>query len=295
MRTKFVCFLTIRSGASMSDKIAVQLGDVQKTLFLPLWGRAVESKKKDPLLRDARALDVMNKIEFDFSPLTNNVKSLTQLGWIQRSLLMDQTIRGFMERYPSATIVNIGCGLDTTFERVDNGLIRWFDLDLPDVIALRKTLIPESDRSRMIASSFLEEGWWGALIKSEHVLFVAAGVFYYHEESEIRGFFRRLLHQFPGSEMVFDICSPFGMRVANKIVISASGLGEKSFLKWGLKDAREIERWDRGIRILREQYYFRKVKKGFTFRDRVQGLISDALKTQWLIHLRFSTQAEMMD
>ena len=276
----------------MSDKIAVQLGSVQKTLLLPLWGRAVETKKENPLLRDAKALEVIDKIEFDFSPLTKNMKSLTQLGWIRRSLLIDQAIRGFIERHPSATIVNIGCGLDTTFERVDNGLIRWFDLDLPDVIALRKTLLSESNRSRMIASSFMEEDWLGPLKGSGPVLFVAAGVFYYHEESQIREFFRRLLHQFPGSEIVFDICSPLGMRIANKIVISASGLDEKSFLQWGLKDAREFERWDKGIRIVREQYYFRRAKKGFTLRERLQGFVSDALKTQWLVHLRFCTQEE---
>ena len=78
--------------------------------------------------------------------LTDNLSDLTQMAWIMRSLCIDETVRIFLEKYPQGTIVNIGCGLDTTFDRIDNGTVRWYDLDLPDVIELRRQFIGETER-----------------------------------------------------------------------------------------------------------------------------------------------------
>lgn len=271
----------------MSGKISIQLGELQKTLFLPMWGRAAESKKRNPLLRDPTAVEIMNRIDYDFSQLVKNIKSLTQLAWIARSILVDEIIAQFLRIHPAGAVVNIGCGLDTTYDRVDNGMLRWYDLDLPDVIALRRRFIPETQRRKFIACSFLDDDWLRLLRRENTTLFIAAGVLYYYEEDQIREFLRKIAPLFPGSEMVFDACSPLGVRAANKMVITSSGLGEKSFLKWGLKDAKEIQSWDRAIRVLAEHSYFKGMKKGFTFRDRIEGLISDALKIQWLVHLQF--------
>ncbi|MGE5410463.1 MAG: class I SAM-dependent methyltransferase, partial [Clostridiales bacterium] len=122
----------------MSDKTAIELGSVQLTLLLPLWGRAVETKKSRPLLKDPTALEIISKIDYDFSAMAQSVDDVTQFEWIARSIHMDKAIREFLGKHPKATIVNVGCGLDTTFDRVDNGSLRWYDLDLPDVIELRE-------------------------------------------------------------------------------------------------------------------------------------------------------------
>jgi O-methyltransferase involved in polyketide biosynthesis len=273
----------------MPDKIVVELGDVQRTLFLPLWGRAIESMKEDPLLADQTAAQIINKIDYDFSIMARNLDDLTQFAWIARSLLMDRIINEFLKIHPKGTIVNIGCGLDTTFDRVDNGKLHWFDLDLPDVIELRKKFIPQNQRRILIACSFLDNAWFHQLKTEENVLFMAAGVFYYFEQAQIKEFFGRIANLFPGSEMVFDASSPLGVKMANKLVIKNSGLDERSFLKWGLRNTKEIQRWDNRIRILAEYAYFRNMKKGLTLRNRIGGFISDALKIQWLIHLKFQS------
>ena len=140
----------------MTEKIKIELGNVQKTLFLPLWGRAVESKKRKPMLVDETAVRIIEQVDYDFAPMTANLEELSQIAWIKRSLICDQVIDKFLAQYPAGTIVNVGCGLDTTFERVDNGKLRWYDLDLPDVIALRSKFIQESERRTFIASSFLK-------------------------------------------------------------------------------------------------------------------------------------------
>jgi len=267
----------------MTDRVDIHLGDVQKTLFLPLWGRAVETKKRKPLLVDETAVKIIEQVDYDFSQMTRNMDDLSKIAWIKRSLICDQVVRDFLVTYPEGTIVNIGCGLDTTFERVDNGKLKWYDLDLPDVIELRKKFIPESERRKFIASSFLEEEWLEQITITGNVLFIAAGVFYYFEETELEQFIIRLADTFPGSTLLFDACSPVGVRVANKKVVESSGLDEKSYLKWGLGNRKELLTWDPRINIIGTYHYFRTLR--FGIRNFLMGSLSDYLEIQYMIHL----------
>jgi O-methyltransferase involved in polyketide biosynthesis len=272
----------------VSEKITVELDNVQKTLFLPLWGRAVESKKERPLLVDQTALQIIEAVDYDFSTLAHNLSDLTQMAWIMRSLCVDEVVRVFLERYPQGTIVNIGCGLDTTFDRIDNGSVTWYDLDLPDVIELRREFIQETECRKFIAASFLDESWLDEIRVSDKVLFIAAGVLYYFDESEVKEFLIRLADRFPGSEIIFDASSPYGIKTANRMVIQRSGLDEKSFLKWGLKNAEALTAWDKRFRVLSTHYYFGQNGQHFGLRIRLIGRISDRMKVQYMVHLRMS-------
>jgi O-methyltransferase involved in polyketide biosynthesis len=268
----------------MTDRVPTDIGNVQKTLFLPLWGRAVETRKRKPMLVDETAARIIEQVDFDFSRITRNMDELSRIAWIKRSLVCDQVIQRFLKSYPQGTIVNIGCGLDTTFERVDNGRLRWIDLDLADVIELRRRFIQENERRRFIAASFLEKGWLESIEVEGNVLFVAAGLFYYFEEQVIRDFIARLLDTFAGSEIVFDASSPIGVRVANKKVIESSGLDERSHLIWGLENKKDILQWDPRIKIIGTHYYFRTLRIGL--RNMLMGLLSDFLGMQYVIHLQ---------
>lgn len=272
----------------MPEKIAIDLGNVQKTLFLPMWGRAFESKKANPLLADKTALEIIEKVDYDFSTLTQNLSELTQLAWILRSIAVDETIKKFIQKYPKATIVNLGCGLDTTFDRIDNGSLLWYDLDLPDVIALRRKFIQETERRKFVACSFLDKEWLKEITVAGNVLFIAAGVFYYFDETQIKDFLIRLANSFPGSEIFFDVSSPYGVKVANKKVIQSSGLDEKSFLTWGLKNTQEIAAWDSRFKILKTYYYFKEKASYLKPKIRLIGFISDFLKVQYMIHLELA-------
>jgi O-methyltransferase involved in polyketide biosynthesis len=266
----------------------LELGSVQKTMLLPLWGRAVEAGKAHPLLVDRAAAEIIAALDYDFSTMARNISPITQLAWIARSLHTDRTIRGFLERDSGATIVNLGCGLDTTFERVDNGRLRWVDLDMPDVIELRKRFIPERDRRRSIACSLLDEAWLSQVKTTGPVLFVAAGVFYYLTEAGLRTLFGRLADTFPGAEVFFEACSPRGLRIANKKVIKAGGMDAGAKLTWALRRARDMEAWDSRIAVLAEYPIFRNFKDGLSFRERLGTMITDALRIMSMVHLRLS-------
>lgn len=270
----------------MSDKLTVELGNVQKTLLLPLWGRAVETQKTKPLLIDKTALEIINKIDFDFSKFTNNITELSKMGWVIRSLYIDRIIEQFLIKHPKATIVNIGCGLDTTFERIDNGKLYWYDLDLPDVIELRKQFIQENDRRKFIARSFLDYEWLDQLKIEDNILFIAAGVFYYFDEHQIIDFFNKTTEHFSYVEFVFDASSPLGIKIANKMVIKSSGMDEKSFLKWGLKRAKDLQLLNNKMEIVDECVFFKNYKKLLSLKNRTSAIIYDFLRISYMVHLK---------
>jgi len=267
-------------------KANTDLGDIQKTLLLPLWGRAVESKKREPILIDKTAIEIMEQIEYDFNAF-EGLSQISQFGWVVRSMIIDEVIRQFILKYPKATIVDIGCGLDTTFDRIDNGSIRWYDLDLPDTIELRRRFFKESERRKFISSSFLDPDWINTLIVDDNILFISAGVFYYFEKEQIKRFFERVADKFPGSEMVFDASSPFGVKMANRMVIKNSGMDERSFLTWGIKRSEDLGSWDNRIEILREMPFFKNIRKRLPYKTRIQLFFSDMFRMQYMIHLKF--------
>jgi O-methyltransferase involved in polyketide biosynthesis len=271
----------------MNDKIDFELGNIQKTLLLPLWGRAFESTKTNPILLDTKACEIIKSINYDFESLSCKMKRLSQLAWIARCVNIDRTLNDFIGIHHDATIVNIGCGLDTTFDRIDNGNIFWYDLDLPDVIALRSKFICETGRRKFISSSFLDYGWFDYLKDARNIFFISAGVFYYFEENDIKDFFINIAGKFPGSEMIFDASSKLGVKVSNKKVIEDSGLDERSYLKWSIEKSKEIKKWDKRIKILEEYNMFGGIRKYLSFEEKIGTLISDFLNIMYMVHLRF--------
>lgn len=181
----------------MNERVPVRLGAIQETLLLPLRGRAVESARRRPRLDDPVARRIVSQIDFDFGRLARTMSEISRLAWIARSLAFDSYIRGFLAANEPATVVNIGCGFDTTFDRVDDGRVSWIDLDLPDVIELRRRFIPDAPRRRSVAASVFDPSWTGCVDRSRPVFLLAAGVLYYFSEAEVRSLLIRFADTFP--------------------------------------------------------------------------------------------------
>lgn len=269
----------------MAGKEPVELGEVQKTMLFPLWGRAFESTKPNPLLVDRAAVEILGQLDYDFASVAATQNPMAQLAWILRAACTDEALLGFLTRHPGATVVNLGCGLDTTFERVDNGRLRWYDLDLPDVIELRSKLVGHNSRRTMIAASFLDESWPDQIEVAESAFFIAAGLFYYFDQDQIRTFLHRLTDQFPGAEILFDVASPMGVQVANKQVIEAGGLTEGAYLQWGLENTEDLLEWDDRMSLVNTYFYFAKRVESLPEDQLKLGRMSDRLRIQYLVHL----------
>jgi O-methyltransferase involved in polyketide biosynthesis len=269
----------------MNTRIKAELGDIQRTLFMPVWARAVETRKNKPILVDNTAIEIINSVEFDFALISENVPEISQIAWIARCKRFDQIVNDFIKKHPYGTIVNIGCGLDTSFERINNNTIRWYDLDLPDVIELKRKFLKETDKRKFISSSFLETDWFDDILIIDHVLFISTGVFVYFEENVIKDFIIRLTDRFDDSEMFFDVTSPKGVEIANQ-VIQKSGLDSRSFFKWGLTDKSVITSWDKRIHLLDTFYTFRIEGLELSDVNKNIATISDSLDIQYMVHLK---------
>ncbi len=121
------------------------LSSVEQTALFPVYYRASESQRPDGLIQDPRAVELVKQIDFDFSKL--RIQSFVQVALILRVRQFDLLTSDFLTRHPTGVVVYVGCGLDTAFDRVDNGQIEWYDLDLPETIEARRQLLPETSRS----------------------------------------------------------------------------------------------------------------------------------------------------
>ena len=272
----------------MSENKEISLGAVQETLLLPLWGRAVETQKNKPLLMDEVARSIIKDIDYDFSRIEKNISKLSCLSWVARSIYFDQEIKSFLEQYPDGSIVNIGCGLDTTYDRVNNGKVDWYDLDLPDVIDLRRRYIKETERRQFIAASVLENGWYSKIKNKKDVLLLMAGVIYYFDEKDVQKLFSQFAQEFGQVEAVFDYSSKRGVKIANKKVIESGGMNQKAGLIWGVDNIYDLEKWDTHIKVLNNMPMFTNHKKNYHLVKRIGMTISDNLKVMSLTHIEIT-------
>ncbi len=272
----------------MTNTKEINLGSVQETMLLPLWGRAVETLKPNPLLVDKKAVEIINSIHYDFSTIATNISKLSRASWIARSIYFDKKISEFISVNPDATVVNVGCGLDTTFDRIDNGRINWIDLDLPDAIELRKQYFQESGRRRNVAKSVFDTTWYDEIKTREKVLLLIAGVIYYFDDSEVRRLFSEIHTFIPGAEIILDYASRFGIKLSNKQVIKRGGMNESAYLKWGTDDIYEIEKWDSFIKVISNMSMYKEHKKNYRLAKRIGMGIADRFKVMSLAHIKIS-------
>jgi O-methyltransferase involved in polyketide biosynthesis len=243
----------------MNDKVKIDLGEVQSTLLIPLYGRAMDYEKKNSLLNDKYAHDIVEQIDFDFETEFKKMPVQSSIMSAVRAYHLDSALLKFINKYPDVTIVNIGAGLDTTFHRVDNGKIFWYDLDLPDTIALRRQLIPETERNKFIARSVFDRSWFKDIKeRRSKVFFMTAGVFVYFYEEEIKSLFMDMIREFPESEIIFEIYSKIFLWLRNRMIADHKH-SVASRWYWGINSAKVIAKWSDKIQIIDEFPYFSRI------------------------------------
>ncbi len=270
----------------MMSKDSLNLTGVQETLLLPLWGRANETKKDNPLLIDSVAVRLIESIGYDFSIIEAKVNPLSCASWIARSIYFDDHIRLFLSQYPDGSIINIGCGLDTTYDRINNNRAIWYEIDFPEVIELRKKFIPETSTRRFVPCSVLDPEWYNTIDNKKNVCIMIAGVIYYFDEGQVKKMFDKIAQEFVHSDIVVDYCSPKGVDIANKKVIKDNGMDKNACLKWGITDIHNIEKWNGKIKVLQTMKMFKDHRRKYPVFKRLGMLISDALAVMSLAHLK---------
>ncbi len=263
---------------------------VQNTMLLPLWGRATASAKNLEILNDKEAIEIIKNCDYDFSTIAKTFGEFGGICYIVRARKIDDAIRRFIRKHPRASIVNIGAGLDTTFSRVDNGTINWYNLDLPDAITFRQNFLPDSPRNTSIAKSLFDTSWFEDVVFNprDGILFVSAGVFYYFREEQLKAIFEAMAHRFPGGEIYFDAESRQTVKKSNRMVEKTGNKG--AMMYFYVNDLKALESWSPNIRAIACEKYFKgiPVNRQWGLGIRFMMKISDRINMMKFIHLRFS-------
>jgi O-methyltransferase involved in polyketide biosynthesis len=229
----------------MASRQAVQLGTVPETLLVPLYARAVESRRKHPILHDSRAIEMVDSIDWDFQRFNQRLRVIA---CTLRSALFDEWVKGFLRSHPEGTVVEIGSGLNTRFERLDNGRLHWFDLDLPEVIELRRKFFADNERRTTLAGSVLDPDWIATVRQSPGpYFFVAEAVFVYLKEQEVKAALAQIAENFPSASIAFDTTSRRAVNGGNK---DHARRNLDARFAWACDDPREIESWNIGLRLV---------------------------------------------
>jgi O-methyltransferase involved in polyketide biosynthesis len=227
-----------------------QLRGVARTMVLPLYARAVQSKRRNPILLDPHAQEILDQLQLspdELADLDKESKLLPIVACVAATIY-DRWVKEFLDQYPTGTIVEIGPGLDTRFERLDNGQATWIDIDLPESLAIRKRFFQETTRRHFLADSILEDSWVEKVqqLATEPILFAAEGVLFYFREEDVRALYSRMADHFPGSIFLHDSCVRGVAENSSKIRLCQTG---GAHFQWGIDDIHEIETWDERFHV----------------------------------------------
>lgn len=231
------------------SKIEPDLGAVQETLLIPLLGRAKDAVSRHPVLDDKRAVELVEAIDYDFT----RFKGLSLPGSVLRTSIFDGWVRRFVDAHPVGTVVELGTGLNTRFDRLDNGQLHWFDIDLPDSIALRQRFFGNQDRYTMLAGSILGTDWFDTVSASPPpYLFISEAVLVYLAEDQVRTVITQLAERFAGSRIAFDTGGAKMMRNQDRNGVMKSVAAR---MQWVCQDPGALQDW--GMQLIETRTFAR--------------------------------------
>lgn len=226
--------------AGRSNKThTVSFSGEKATLLIVLYNKAIDSRAKHPILDDTMADELVRSIDYDFSKFGK--KFGDQAMTVGRAKQYDVWINEFITAHPDAVILNLGCGLDTRVFRINPPpTVAWYDLDYPEVIALRKELFPVREEYSMIASSVTDPQWMESIPSGRPTMIVAEGLLEYIPEAEVKKLFNRSTAHFHHGEMAFDVMNSFAIEMGKKNLRETTGAEHV----WAVEDPREIQVMD---------------------------------------------------
>lgn len=228
----------------MTPKVPASLGTVPETLLIPLYGRAELTRQGSDLIRDPKAVEMVDAIAYDFSKF-DGLPSL--LGSVARTRIFDHWVARWLAEHRGGTVVEVGAGLNTRFERIDDGAVRWFDLDLPDAMALRRRFFADSDRRRMIDGSVTDAAWVDAIGPDPGPwVFVIEAVLSYLSEVDVRRALGLIAEHFPGAGVVFDTWGEW-MREHQDEHDALQMMDAR--VEWFWEEPAELEGWGLGLEL----------------------------------------------
>jgi O-methyltransferase involved in polyketide biosynthesis len=267
----------------------------RETMLMTLSSRAIQSQWEHPILRDLWAEEAMRHIDYD---MRKRLKGVSSWGiWKEigptivasRAATFDLLTTRFLADHPDATVLHVGCGMDSRVFRVDPpASVQWFDVDYPDVIDLRRQLFPERDGAyHLIGAPLADLHWLDEVPRNQPGLLIAEGVLHYLSEPEVKALLNAVVAHFPGGQLIFDIGNPFIVKRAGSNV---GGTG--ATYKWGLDDPQDIKQLEPKLELIKEyrlseQVAFSRFPFWWRLPNRVQELNPTLRRMERIIVYRY--------
>lgn len=254
----------------------LQLGDVQETALIPLAIRANETKRENARIHDEKAVEIIETLAVDTKDID---KFFSHEGVVARTILFDRTVKKLLEKYPDAVCVNIGCGLDDRFSRVDNGKIRWFNVDLPDSIEVRKKVFSETERESMLAGDILKTDWIKDIPKTGIVIVVAEGLLMYFSREQVRTILHNITNSFGRGFLLAELMHPKMMK--EKMHDTVKHTNAK--FGWGTETGNDLLALDPELELVKESSFWDEMKK-YTLVGKIGSVIAKNLNNRLAVY-----------
>jgi len=246
----------------------MKLSDVSKTALATLRSHALESQGKNPIFHDPMAqtcLDALASLASEADRLLlfdRKLSSRLTNHLALRARKYDSLTNDFIARNPSSTVINLGCGFDTRYWRIDNRKCTYIELDLPEVIELKMQALKDKLSYELIACSVLDPSWIDEVTSegNRNFLLLAEGLFMYLPRADVMILFKTLADRFQHSEIVLEVVTEAYTRgLWKKLVVMKMqrelGLDAGSSYNFGIQNAKELETYAKGIRVVSEWSY----------------------------------------
>ena len=239
-------------------KYKIKKNTVQETLILPLYSRKVCTELYPNLYRDETAVRLIDEIDYDFSEAEKKSHSLMQrFGSLEVAMRQNDLafeVREYLKAHPNAAVVNLGCGLDSTGRSCDNGSCKIYNLDFPDVIAVRNEFLPAGEREENIPCDLNDTAWFSQIDASGGAVFFASGVFYYFLTEQVKALVQAMADVFPGSVLVFDTANRTAVKMIGKTWLKSAKIKDVGAY-FAVSDApQEISAWDSRLQVTSRGY-----------------------------------------
>lgn len=238
-------------------KYHIEKNTIHETLVIPLYGRKKCTEKFPELFRDEVAVELIERIDYDFSELEKSNSRMQEFGLLEIAMRQNDLafeVRQYLQNHPNAAVVNMGCGLDNTGRNCDNGHCRIYNIDFPDVIAVRNRLLPAGEREKNIAADLKDGTWLREIDAGQGAVLFAAGVFYYFLTEEVKSLFLDISDCFPRGRIVFDICGKTGAKMIKKTWLKKAEIKDVNAYFSAGDVQKEIAPWSDKFRVSRRGY-----------------------------------------
>lgn len=250
---------------------------ISQTLFIPLAARAAEMARDNPVILDKKSVEIIRKIDTGNNVIDGG--EISTLGILARTKVIDDEVKHLLATTPDTTIINLGAGLDTRLCRVDNGILKWYDLDLPEVISIRSRFFSENERIQFISKSVLDATWVSEINTaiSSNIIIIAEGLLMYFSEEEVALILDLLSSHYAGAHMFFDVVHSFFI---NKKISS-------TFL-WGIGHPKDIEKLNEKAKVVQAWSTGNLLKERQSSFFRIFNFLPSTRNRSQIIHVQFA-------